>query len=748
MSAMASRSSPGKPSSRDKTLLLKQALAEKNKPTVDQKRALLNAAVRTGMGETADAAHFAKALTLKSGSSSLASTPPSSPPRLPSSPRPSGGRITSGSASPEMQEGGRRLSALDTVDGTKSAFTVEKAKYLGAKSCDGQPTEENLQMAVKEMKRGKKSTNLTIHLDPTTIRLVNAKTKEIIQSTELREMLCWNAYPKDKKDKFLVYMATSGDGRVEVTVCHVLIVKGEGIPVGLKMAIANLTSSTDFGTMKLPNGEIVPKPPPRLEDVAAAAAQRADLYTNSSWKFQCDVLYVGQAKSKDDPGPQASANVIKRIVAMSKKGRRGSAKKNTPVDKTCAPMNDMPITLAATERSLRLIDRTSGQKIDQVLLANIVFAHAEGGKDPFVGVLVKKKSQTTVKTIYIFKVPLRDGQPLVRELAIMAAQSESETTAEALHKSNPFAAPPNEPREAVHGALRKLQIHRSDLSAEKMLGSGQFGEVYLAFQSDGDGSNPTKRAVKMLKGSATRDAKKEFVRECDMMIEAGKHRNLVQMVGVALQQSPWLCVLEFLPYGDLQGLMQDLAANDIKLELGVMLDFCSQLCDGGAHLASKRLVHMDLAARNVLVGKNNLLKIADLGLTHSMCDEGSYYILPNRIPLALKWLSPETMDMLFFSESSDVWAMGVTFWEIFSYGQMPFRAVLNSNIFHHLKSGNRLGQPPSTPLAVWQVIETCWYDEMERRPSFKILGKKLKTFLREYPSFDDTQLDVGKLVNE
>lgn len=252
----------------------------------------------------------------------------------------------------------------------------------------------------------------------------------------------------------------------------------------------------------------------------------------------------------------------------------------------------------------------------------------------------------------------------------MSKQSIAETTTEALQEASPFTPAPGAAREPVTGPLHAMQLHRSDLTPDKILGSGQFGEVYLAYhtvKSKKKGTKIIKRAVKMLKGVADAAAKDEFVHECNMMVEAGEHTNLVKMVGVSLQQAPWLCVLEFLPNGDLQGLLQDLAADGITLELGVQLDMCRQLTEGGAHLASRRLVHMDLAARNVLVGKNNVMKIADLGLTHLCCDEGPYYVLPARIPLALKWLSPEAMESLFFSEYSDVWAMAVTFWEIFMY---------------------------------------------------------------------------------
>jgi serine/threonine protein kinase len=46
-----------------------------------------------------------------------------------------------------------------------------------------------------------------------------------------------------------------------------------------------------------------------------------------------------------------------------------------------------------------------------------------------------------------------------------------------------------------------------------------------------------------------------------------------------------------------------------------------QLAAGCNHLASRQLVHMDLAARNVLVGDDSLVKVADFGLTRPF-DEG------------------------------------------------------------------------------------------------------------------------------
>jgi hypothetical protein len=59
---------------------------------------------------------------------------------------------------------------------------------------------------------------------------------------------------------------------------------------------------------------------------------------------------------------------------------------------------------------------------------------------------------------------------------------------------------------------------------------------------------------------------------------------------------------------------------------------------------------MDLAARNVLVGNDLRCQIADFGLTHAMTKGTKVFRLEERIPLAMKWMSPEALENMLFSE--------------------------------------------------------------------------------------------------
>ena len=62
--------------------------------------------------------------------------------------------------------------------------------------------------------------------------------------------------------------------------------------------------------------------------------------------------------------------------------------------------------------------------------------------------------------------------------------------------------------------------------------------------------------------------------------------------------------------------------------------------------------------------------------------------------LAYRWASPELLRNATFSTASDVWAFGVTAWEIFSLGETPFLEIPFNAVFcPRLVEGMRLPKP-------------------------------------------------------
>eukprot|EP00051_Salpingoeca_urceolata_P007962 m.102222 g.102222 ORF g.102222 m.102222 type:complete len:947 (+) comp15499_c0_seq3:291-3131(+) len=299
-----------------------------------------------------------------------------------------------------------------------------------------------------------------------------------------------------------------------------------------------------------------------------------------------------------------------------------------------------------------------------------------------------------------------------------------------------------------HGDLDKLEVDRSLYRVVSELGSGQFGTVYLVAHAveDAETGEPKQFAAKVLRDEAGHDDHSEFLREVTVMSQLS-HRHVVKIVGICIQGMPWMAVLEFCPYGDLKAVLRALAAKRVALRQPEQLDACRQIASGMRHIAEHGFVHMDLACRNIMVAESSVLKIGDFGLTQEISTETGVYTLRDRLKLSIRWMAPETLTggSKLFSEKTDVYAFGVTTWEIFSYGRKPFPGDTRAALAE-IKEGKTLDMPPGCPPAVWTLMQKSWDKTPENRPSFAELERSYSDMMYQYQGVP--LRDVGALINK
>lgn len=231
-------------------------------------------------------------------------------------------------------------------------------------------------------------------------------------------------------------------------------------------------------------------------------------------------------------------------------------------------------------------------------------------------------------------------------------------------------------------ANKSNEIKAESLTFCEKLGSGQFGDVFRGTYKKKNTTQLVEVAIKQLKIDEAADnldvddqtiIAKKFMREAKIM-EKFDHSHIIKLIGIC-SEGPLLIVMELAKFGQLRSYLQN---NKEHIETSSLLLYCYQLSSAMAYLESKKFVHRDIAARNVLVANHESVKLADFGLSREI-DDNIYlgevvifivvkdflfnltknnFVVASKCKLPIKWMAPESINFRKFTSKSDVWMYG------------------------------------------------------------------------------------------
>eukprot|EP00051_Salpingoeca_urceolata_P026830 m.4820 g.4820 ORF g.4820 m.4820 type:complete len:1110 (-) comp2126_c0_seq2:116-3445(-) len=278
----------------------------------------------------------------------------------------------------------------------------------------------------------------------------------------------------------------------------------------------------------------------------------------------------------------------------------------------------------------------------------------------------------------------------------------------------------------------------SEIQSNRLERHGVLGEGFFAVVAHGSLREPGKRKVQVAIKTLRKVDDAELA--AGLQAEAEKlcsidHPNVIKAYGVVLSGFSVSSLVMELASCNLKEWMDVRSAQgETATSIGVhrLLDFCVQICRGLSAIADKGIVHRDIAARNMLVTSDSVIKVSDFGLARNVGSSNVYKLKSTR-KLPARWMAPESLDYGMFTPESDIWSFAVCAWEIFTLGMLPYIELPNRDIAGAIREGYRLAIPEDCPLALYDAMQLCWVPDPSDRPSCDVLIRHMTALMMVRP---------------
>jgi len=177
-------------------------------------------------------------------------------------------------------------------------------------------------------------------------------------------------------------------------------------------------------------------------------------------------------------------------------------------------------------------------------------------------------------------------------------------------------------------------------------------------------------------------------------------------------------VIEYCPLGSIRDLILRERGSK-KLTKVDLIALAKHAAAGMCYISQLRIIHRDIALRNILVFMTQygyIAKVTDFGLSRTI--EHSYYDKSDS-EIPIKWCAPEVLENGTHLSKSDVYSFGVMLWELFNNAKLPYSDYNNDQARTAIKNKEILQCPLDCPKEMYILMKKCWAFTPEQRSNFE-----------------------------
>ncbi|XP_072334670.1 tyrosine-protein kinase STYK1 [Scyliorhinus torazame] len=312
-------------------------------------------------------------------------------------------------------------------------------------------------------------------------------------------------------------------------------------------------------------------------------------------------------------------------------------------------------------------------------------------------------------------------------------------------------------------AGRDTSLSRWEIPAESLTGSleymqtGSYGPIYKANILTMDGSGEVKAVFKSLHDNANAKEVLEFLDLFKFHMKICNHESIVKLLGCRTDRQPLYLFLEYVSGGCLLHSLWQLRETEARsgevvqgLTEKSVYSIAKQVACGLDYLTTKhRLIHGDIAARNILIHEDLTVKLTGLSLAFDVYKTGTLSS-HKAAQVPIKWLAPERVVKRPITEKSDTWSFGILLYEIVTLGSPPYPEFQPLEIFPKLQRNYRMPKPSNSSNALYDLMKHCWQWKPYDRPNWSGVINKLVSLMNHADGIkllqvaDDLDLDQYK----
>ena len=203
----------------------------------------------------------------------------------------------------------------------------------------------------------------------------------------------------------------------------------------------------------------------------------------------------------------------------------------------------------------------------------------------------------------------------------------------------------------------------SRYNVQKFLGRGGMAEVYKVW----DSKRMTYLAMKVLLEDLALDRVfiRRFTREANTLAKL-QHPNIVRFYDLKKEGRIVFILMDYIEGATLKHLIHD-AEGSAMLD-GQIRVIMGDVCRALHYAHSQNLTHCDIKPANIMIDKNGVIKLADFGIAR-VSDAATATMVGAGTPA---YMAPEQARGLDPTPKTDIYALGIVLYEMFTGGERPF----------------------------------------------------------------------------